>query len=276
MQNNNKWETLLKLGDETLLKTEKYSTDYLQLGFTTSDTKRLSIIAIDKDFKYLNSKDELEAYAPCHAILALAQLKAIEPFEQILSQIEVFNEDDYYRESASRYFEQVGVQKVTQLIEFFLNEEKNMYDRMLVTDALEYIAKEHIQTKEQIEEAYIIFLKTLSDEDDGLNAIVIDSLIELTKDKHIDLIREIFRTKPVDIFFAGDLEDIEIKAGVRTKRDTKAPNIMDMFGMSLFDDEDEDEEDDIIPYTSKQNKIGRNEPCPCGSGKKYKKCCLNK
>lgn len=23
-------------------------------------------------------------------------------------------------------------------------------------------------------------------------------------------------------------------------------------------------------------KIGRNEPCPCGSGKKYKKCCLNK
>ena len=25
-----------------------------------------------------------------------------------------------------------------------------------------------------------------------------------------------------------------------------------------------------------QKKIGRNEPCPCGSGTKYKKCCLNK
>lgn len=24
------------------------------------------------------------------------------------------------------------------------------------------------------------------------------------------------------------------------------------------------------------NKIGRNDPCPCGSGKKYKQCCLNK
>lgn len=23
-------------------------------------------------------------------------------------------------------------------------------------------------------------------------------------------------------------------------------------------------------------KIGRNDPCPCGSGKKYKKCCMNK
>ncbi len=26
----------------------------------------------------------------------------------------------------------------------------------------------------------------------------------------------------------------------------------------------------------KEDKIGRNDPCPCGSGKKYKKCCLNK
>ncbi|NLV89137.1 MAG: SEC-C domain-containing protein, partial [Tissierellia bacterium] len=23
----------------------------------------------------------------------------------------------------------------------------------------------------------------------------------------------------------------------------------------------------------KGKKIGRNDPCPCGSGKKYKKCC---
>lgn len=25
----------------------------------------------------------------------------------------------------------------------------------------------------------------------------------------------------------------------------------------------------------KFDKIGRNDPCPCGSGKKYKNCCLN-
>ncbi len=24
----------------------------------------------------------------------------------------------------------------------------------------------------------------------------------------------------------------------------------------------------------KEKKVGRNEPCPCGSGKKYKKCCI--
>jgi uncharacterized protein YecA (UPF0149 family) len=30
------------------------------------------------------------------------------------------------------------------------------------------------------------------------------------------------------------------------------------------------------PYVRTTPKIGRNEPCPCGSGKKYKKCCSNR
>lgn len=29
----------------------------------------------------------------------------------------------------------------------------------------------------------------------------------------------------------------------------------------------------VIPQPAVSHKIGRNEPCPCGSGKKYKKCC---
>jgi preprotein translocase subunit SecA len=34
-------------------------------------------------------------------------------------------------------------------------------------------------------------------------------------------------------------------------------------------------EDTPTPATVKREaaKVGRNEPCPCGSGKKYKKCC---
>ena len=29
------------------------------------------------------------------------------------------------------------------------------------------------------------------------------------------------------------------------------------------------------PHREPLRKVGRNDPCPCGSGKKYKKCCLN-
>ena len=31
-----------------------------------------------------------------------------------------------------------------------------------------------------------------------------------------------------------------------------------------------------VPYRRKKLKIRRNEPCPCGSGKKYKYCCGGK
>jgi len=29
------------------------------------------------------------------------------------------------------------------------------------------------------------------------------------------------------------------------------------------------------PHVSPFRSVGRNDPCPCGSGKKYKKCCLS-
>lgn len=38
-------------------------------------------------------------------------------------------------------------------------------------------------------------------------------------------------------------------------------------------------ENPLIPKTPikrQSKKINRNDPCPCGSGKKFKKCCLNK
>ncbi|MBI5118565.1 SEC-C domain-containing protein [Candidatus Poribacteria bacterium] len=33
-----------------------------------------------------------------------------------------------------------------------------------------------------------------------------------------------------------------------------------------------------MSFFSKETRrdVGRNDPCPCGSGKKYKKCCLGK
>ncbi|MCM8782362.1 MAG: preprotein translocase subunit SecA, partial [Candidatus Omnitrophica bacterium] len=33
------------------------------------------------------------------------------------------------------------------------------------------------------------------------------------------------------------------------------------------------EQESLTPYKRETPKIGRNDPCPCGSGKKYKKCC---
>jgi len=53
------------------------------------------------------------------------------------------------------------------------------------------------------------------------------------------------------------------------------------FTSTLLDDEEEfdDDEDDepISPRDTiiREVRVGRNDPCPCGSGKKFKKCCLS-
>jgi len=56
-----------------------------------------------------------------------------------------------------------------------------------------------------------------------------------------------------------------------------------LYGMSewsnIFDDEKRKEikkDFNRSKIVVKGDKIGRNDPCPCGSGKKYKKCCGNK
>ena len=33
------------------------------------------------------------------------------------------------------------------------------------------------------------------------------------------------------------------------------------------------EEAEVKTVVREEDKVGRNDPCPCGSGKKYKKCC---
>ncbi len=40
-----------------------------------------------------------------------------------------------------------------------------------------------------------------------------------------------------------------------------------------FEFEGEEEDYQLQPYIRPEPKVGRNDPCPCGSGKKYKKCC---
>ena len=47
--------------------------------------------------------------------------------------------------------------------------------------------------------------------------------------------------------------------------------------LKKLDDEPFDNDYELVEtYVRETPKIGRNDPCPCGSGKKYKKCCLLK
>ena len=74
-------------------------------------------------------------------------------------------------------------------------------------------------------------------------------------------------------------------AAVRVKTKKRMKEVAAIFeknGWKYKIDLQADKEEDISALEILQNwpkpvaaekKVGRNEPCPCGSGKKYKKCC---
>ena len=57
------------------------------------------------------------------------------------------------------------------------------------------------------------------------------------------------------------------------------PDLVQIADLMEEDSEVADDEDDVgydLDEPTVRQKVGRNDPCPCGSGKKFKKCCLNK
>jgi len=100
------------------------------------------------------------------------------------------------------------------------------------------------------------------------NGYAVASLLDLKAVEAIEPIRDAFRRDAVDLSFAGDLEDVEIELGLRLKRATPKPNYHPLLAQLAA------RIAAPTPGVKASGKIGRNEPCPCGSGKKYKKCCL--
>ena len=62
------------------------------------------------------------------------------------------------------------------------------------------------------------------------------------------------------------------KQGVDNVRNTITPNVREIQAYWLARRE---ESPGRSPIRRDKARVGRNEPCPCGSGKKYKKCCLH-
>ena len=66
----------------------------------------------------------------------------------------------------------------------------------------------------------------------------------------------------------------DAKHDVEFRKDWYRKNVIDLDEFELEDDEEIDE----VPLDTvvRHAHVGRNDPCPCGSGKKFKKCCLKK
>ena len=103
-----------------------------------------------------------------------------------------------------------------------------------------------------------------------IRLIAYNDLYELVED-----VREAFRLEQIDLMAMGDFENFFDYLYNKTEHGDYTRLITDtaqeLEGWACFKEEKPSRPpiSDILNW-----KVGRNDPCPCGSGKKYKKCCL--
>ena len=277
---------------------EDTAINYIELGLNHEHWQVLAQIATDEDELY-DSEDDNKFYATLHAGCALFQIDALAATPILLSQFykaDVY--DDDWLELYHKLLTSLGA-KILPLIypqiSTYLAQDRPSAAGWLV-ELIGNIAKHE---NEDIQASIIpvaeSFLANYQSQDDFFNALVVSLLTTSKSVDSIDLIRQAFAANKVEIAMLGDVEDAEILLGLRTERETPRPSFEWHFSdedRSIAEREEAWARTDrfanmpdyaspmyerpmSLPVIRTEPKIGRNDPCPCGSGKKYKKCCLD-
>jgi len=252
--------------------------DYLTLGFTEEHISDLIRVLNDPDFNDGNLEGP-EFWAPLHALRTLAQLRAENALKPLLQLLDDWEFNDWLSEDLPIACSMIGCAAVPILEEFLSREGADHDKRTCIPSCLQKIAEDHPACRQDCIDVLMRQLQKYQTSAHYLNGFLVTALADLKAIEALELIRTAYRADCVDISILGDLEDAEIFMGVRKTRSTPRPRYHPFPGIPQFNIADYAQELGVEhPVASKtekrHRKIGRNEPCPCGSGKKYKKCCL--
>ncbi len=145
-------------------------------------------------------------------------------------------------------------------VELFGDEEMSMAERFIMLQNLDTIWKDHLLNMDHLREG--IGLRGYGQKDplqeykkEGYEMFL--EMVRRFREETVSLLLRIRPMRPEEV------EELEARRRSQQERELR---------MSHGDEEAPKPK----PVRRKNKKIGRNEPCPCGSGKKYKKCCGRK
>ena len=246
--------------------------DYLSLGFTEEHIPELIKMATDEDLHWTSS-ESLEVWAPVHAWRTLGQLKAeqaIEPLMALFDFEEDFD-DDWVLSEFPTVYGMIGSKAIPALAEYLSDNSAEVMPGISVVDCIKEIGKTHPDAKFECSQVLSSQLEQFQYNSSTLNGFLISGLVGLQAVDRLPLIRQAFDSGRVDLSIVGDIEDVEIDLSVRKERSTSRPLLFEEVRKVLSG-----LDSDNLNQEPRELKIGRNDPCPCDSGRKYKKCCLNK
>lgn len=217
--------------------------------------------------------DSREVWAPVHAWRALGQLRAEAAIAPLLALLKTGEGDEAANEELPAVFGMIGPAAMAPIAGFLADRSNPRFPVVAAISGLREIVTRHPECRAEGVGILVRTLEPHAGADRAVSGFVMCALIDLAAVEAIDAIRDAFRRQSVDISIAGDQEDVEIALGLRDRRVTPKPHYVTL-PASWTPSPDADRFQRTIQAPPRREKIGRNDPCPCGSGKKYKKCCL--
>ncbi|MBU0569732.1 DUF1186 domain-containing protein [Patescibacteria group bacterium] len=245
---------------------------------------------IENDTTYAND-ESVSAYTPTHALHLLGELqseRSLPTILKILSQPEDFLEfwfSDALTEELWEIVYKCSQNSLDKLEDFLKSNTTYLYARTAVAKGAVQVAlyhpgkrKEIIKIAKRAIKATIPYIgkskKKLNifgheiDEAKSYIAFLVSDIDDLEEKSLKPYILDLFDRNLVDTSII-DKESIGEKHSFPVKKEVKS--IFDRYdGLERMFNRNEES---AIPSVVKNKKVERNKPCPCGSGKKYKKCC---
>lgn len=241
-------------------------------NFNIGKNHHQELISLATDLELFWSEENDKSFVPIHAWRIIGNLSITEAATPLINRFDDYHESDWGFEELPLVFEKIGINSVEGLKKHLYDTSKEEFSRVLAGRCLLHIGCKYSDKKDQCINILADCLDNHNDDVEfaALNGLIIAYLIELNAKSKIENIRKAFEKDVVDPSIAGDLEDVEITLGLRMTRDTPQQR----YGILKYI------HDSLENFNANTNqhskKLGRNNPCHCGSGKKYKKCCLDK
>lgn len=229
-----------------------------ELGLTAEDGAELMRMAADPEFDKSWNTDAV--WAPAWAWVLLGELKppgAEAVLLGLLDKLDTDDGDDAATEILPNVFGRMGPAVAPALVLVLRDEARKNGSRWVAADGLKEIALARPETRAEMVAILTAQLEEQAVRDETINAAIISDLIDLKAVESAAVIERAFRAGRVDETVAGDWDEVQVYLGL--KKPTRFVPETGRYGAA--------------PVRRETPKVGRNDPCPCGSGKKFKKCC---
>jgi hypothetical protein len=258
---------LLAIGEPSGHRTDKWPDYVAEYGLGEGHIPNLIRMSCDMALHEAEQGDSF-LWAPVHAWRTLGQLRAEAALVPLLALAKALDDDDMAGEELPMVFGMIGQMAVRPLAELLADRSVTSSTALRAIAGIKEIGERHHACRGECIDILVRELEPRDEEDPLLNGFAIWALVDLAAVEAVDAIRAAYQRDAVDISIGGDVEDAEIALGLRVTRATPAPSYSTPPGIWMS------REAPTPRHAPKAEKIGRNDPCPCGSGKKYKKCCL--